>query len=58
MVMTMRMAGNREGEGGKAMAMATRVAGEQMATAAKRAMAVMARSGGAGGGDDLPLRTT
>ncbi len=33
MEMTMRVVGNKEGEGSKAMTMATRVAGEQMATA-------------------------
>ncbi len=36
----MRVAGNEEGKGGKAMAMATRVAGERMATATKKAMAM------------------
>jgi hypothetical protein len=40
------------------MVMATRVAGEWTAMASKRAMAVMTRSGGAGGGNDPPLRTT
>ncbi len=40
------------------MATVTRVAGERMATATKRAMAAMTRSGGAGGGNDPPLRTT
>ena len=37
--MVMRVAGDKEGKGGKAMVMATRVAGKQMATATKRAMA-------------------
>jgi hypothetical protein len=35
-----RVAGKEEGKGGKAMALATRVAGEQMATATKKAMAM------------------
>ncbi len=35
----MRVAGNEEGEGGKAMAMATRVAGQRTATATRREMA-------------------
>jgi hypothetical protein len=35
----MGMAGKEEGKGGKVMATATRVAGEQMATLTKRAMA-------------------
>ncbi len=35
----MRVAGKEEGEGGKAMARATRVAGERTAMATKRAMA-------------------
>jgi hypothetical protein len=39
MVTAMRVAGDEEGEGGKAMATATRVAGERTATATKRAMA-------------------
>jgi hypothetical protein len=55
MVMMMRVVGNGEGEGGKAMAMATRVAGERTAMGTKRAMAAMTRSGGAGGGSDPPL---
>jgi hypothetical protein len=60
MVMTMRVAGNGEGEGGKAMAtaMATGVAGKQTAPATKRAMVAMMRLGGAGGGNDQPLCTT
>jgi hypothetical protein len=58
MVMTMRVAGNEGGEGVKAMAMATRVVGEQTVMVAKRAIADMTRSGGAGGSDDPPLRTT
>jgi hypothetical protein len=40
------------------MATVTRVAGERMAMVTKRAMAEMTRSGGAGGGNDPPLRTT
>ncbi len=50
--------GNGEGKGGKAMAMATRVVGKQMAMATERAMAAMTRSGGTGGGNDPPLHTT
>ncbi len=44
--------GGKLGKGGKAMAMVTWVAGEQTATATKRAMATKIRVGGAGGGDD------
>ena len=40
---TMRVAGNEEGEGGKAMAMATRVAGERTAMLMKSAMATKTR---------------
>ncbi len=58
MEMTMRVAGDKEGKGSKAMAMATRVAGERMATATKRAMAMKTRLGGAGGGNDQPLPAT
>jgi hypothetical protein len=43
MVMVMRVAGNEEGEGGKAMAMATRVAGERTAMLMKSAMATKTR---------------
>jgi hypothetical protein len=38
-----RVAGNEEGEGGKAMAMATRVAGERTAMLTKSAMATKTR---------------
>jgi hypothetical protein len=51
MVTVMRVAGNIEGEGGKAMATATRVAGEQMATATKRVMATKIREAGDKGGN-------
>jgi hypothetical protein len=37
-VMAMRVAGAKEGKGGKVMAMGTRVAGKQTATATTRAM--------------------
>ncbi len=43
MVMVMRVAGNKEGKGGKAMAMLTRVAGECMAMLTKSAMATKTR---------------
>jgi hypothetical protein len=43
MAMVMRVAGNKEGKGGKAMAMATRVAGERMAMLTKSAMATKTR---------------
>ncbi len=56
--MMMRVAGNAEGKGGKAMATATRVAGEQTAMATKRVMMTKTRLGGAGGGNDQPLHTT
>ncbi len=49
--------GDGEGKGGKAMATVTRVVGERTATA-RKAMAAMTRSGGAGGGNDPPLCTT
>jgi hypothetical protein len=58
MVMMMRVAGNGEGEGVKAMARVARLAGKRMATVTKRAMVVMSTLGGAGGGDDQPLHTT
>ncbi len=41
--------GKGEGKGGKAMVTATRVAGERTATATKRAMAAMTRTGGCRG---------
>jgi hypothetical protein len=44
--MVMRVAGNEEGKGGKAMGMATRVAGEQMAMLTKSAMATKTREVG------------
>jgi hypothetical protein len=43
MAMVIRVAGNEEGEGGKAMAMATRVAGERTAMLTKSAMATKSR---------------
>jgi hypothetical protein len=42
----MRVAGNEEGEGDKAMVMATRIAGEWTATATKRAMVMATRVAG------------
>ncbi len=38
MAMVMRVAGDKKGKGGRAMAMATRVVGERMAMTTKRAM--------------------
>ncbi len=60
MEMTMRVAGDNEGKGGKVILRVTRAAGKQMATAmaTKRAMATKMRLGGAGGGNDQPLHTT
>ncbi len=58
MEMTMRVADDEESKGGKAMARATRVAGEWTATAMKRVMATKTRLGGAGGCDDRPLCAT
>jgi hypothetical protein len=46
MAMVIRVAGNNEGEGGKAMAMATRVSGKRTVTAKKRAMATKTREVG------------
>jgi hypothetical protein len=43
MAMVMREAGNEEGEGRKAMAIATRVAGERTAMLTKSAMAIKTR---------------
>ncbi len=43
MVMVMRVAGNEEGKGGKAMVMATRVASERTAMLTKSAMATKTR---------------
>jgi hypothetical protein len=54
----MRVAGKGEGKDSKAMAMATWVAGELMATVTKRAMVAMTILGGTGGGNDPPLCTT
>jgi hypothetical protein len=54
----MRVAGDKEGKGSKAMVMATRVAGEQTAMATKKAMVTKPRLGGAGGGNDQPLCAT
>jgi hypothetical protein len=42
----MRVVGIKEGEGSKAMAMATRVAGERMATATTRAMVKKTKEAG------------
>ncbi len=42
----MRVASNEEGEGGKAMAMVTRVVGERTAMASKRAIAMKTREAG------------
>jgi hypothetical protein len=46
MAMVMRVAGNEEGEGGKAMTMATSVAGDRTALLAKSAMATKTRKVG------------
>jgi hypothetical protein len=46
MVTAMRVVGNEEGKSGKAMAMATRMAGEWTATATKSAMAMATRVAG------------
>jgi hypothetical protein len=46
MAVVMRVAGNKEGEGSKAMAMATRVAGKQTAMLTKIAMAMKIREVG------------
>ncbi len=46
MAKVMRVAGDEEGEDGKAMAMATRIAGEWTVTAKKRAMAMETRVAG------------
>jgi hypothetical protein len=43
MVTAMRVAGNEEGEGGKAISTATRVAGKRTAMATKRAMTMKTR---------------
>ncbi len=43
MAMVMRVAGNEEGKGGKAIAMVTRVAGERTAMLMKSAMAMKTR---------------
>jgi hypothetical protein len=44
--MAMRMAGIKEGEGGKAMVIATRVVGEGMATMTTRAMVTKTKEAG------------
>ncbi len=44
--MAMRVAGEEEGKGGKAMALATRVVGKWTATATKRAMTTKTREVG------------
>ncbi len=46
MAAAMRVGGDEEGEGDKAMAMATRIAGEWTATATKRAMVTATRVAG------------
>ncbi len=46
MATAMRVAGDEEGIGNKAMAMATRIVGEWTATATKRAMVTGTRVGG------------
>jgi hypothetical protein len=46
MVTAVRVAGNNEGEGSKAMETATRVAGERMAVVMKRVMAMKTREAG------------
>jgi hypothetical protein len=46
MVTAMRLAGDKEGKGGKGMAMATRVAGKRTATTTKRVIAMAARKAG------------
>ncbi len=46
MAKAMRVAGDKKGKGGKAMAMATRVAGERTATVMKRAMVTAMREAG------------
>jgi hypothetical protein len=43
MTIAIRVAGKEEGEGVKEMALATRVAGERMATARKKVMAMKRR---------------
>ncbi len=48
MVTAMRVVGDIEGEGGKAMATATRVAGKRAATATKSMMAMKRRGQGRG----------
>ncbi len=46
MATAMRVAGDNEGKGNKAMVMGTRIAGEWTATATKRAMVMMTRVAG------------
>jgi hypothetical protein len=46
MATAMRVVGNEEGEGDKAMATATRIVGKWMATATKRGVAMMWREVG------------
>ncbi len=46
MVMVMRVAGDEEGKGNKAMVMATRIAGKWTATATKRVMVMATRVAG------------
>jgi hypothetical protein len=52
MTMAMRVVGKEEGKGNKAMALATRVAKERMATATKRAMVTKTREAGRKEGND------
>jgi hypothetical protein len=47
-MMVMRVVGKEEGEGGKAMAMVTMMAGERRATLTKRVMATKMREAGRG----------
>ncbi len=46
MAMAMRVAGNKEGEGGKTMVMATRIGGKWTATVTKRVMVMATRVAG------------
>ncbi len=60
MVMVMRMAGNDEDKDSKATATSTKVVGKRtaMVRATKKSMATKTRFGGAGGGNDCPLRAS
>ncbi len=46
MAMVMRVEGNKESKGGKAMAMVTRVVGKQMAMATKKVMEMKTKEAG------------